>query len=145
MARTPSKQTDAKRLLASGKTMTPQVKAREAKSNPKDLFNSNMPDENPFQTMYQRTIGSVQQPNRYRPLTTDGRRSVDQEVAKREQHQRTNSQVQFSPYLNSNRKFGQYLGSEEPMFVTGMASNPCKLKCSLTDRRQTTRWLRGCA
>lgn len=65
MARTPNKQTDAKRLLSS-KTLTPQLKARVEKPNPKDLFNSNMPDENPFQTMYQRTIGSAQ-PNRYRP------------------------------------------------------------------------------
>ena len=102
-----------------------------SKGRQEDLFNSGMPDESPFKTMYQATIGT---PHRAATAVGNGRRA-----SQTPQH---NNKLKAQPGGNggkfsksvqkleafnatSNRKFGQYEGPEGPK-ESIWGGSPCK-------------------
>ena len=104
MYKSPEKSNTEKRLLAGKKSKTPGLKGGPNQPATKDMFDNSVPEDNPFQTMYQRTIGSTAQHTRQRPQTAD--KKVFAKVQQDGKLKTADSAANLSPYLAPNRRFG---------------------------------------
>ena len=111
-----------------------------------DLYNTGMPGDNPFQTMYQATMGRAQ--------TASGQRTTSQTPALKSSKaanmagqsrfansaSKSQAKMSMTAKREQNRRFGEYHG-EDGIEVNGpnqaiWDSSPCKLTCA-SDKSRT--------
>ena len=107
-----------------------KLSSSHQKYRQEDLFNSGMPDESPFKTMYQATIGTP-----HRTATAVGNSRRASQTPQHNNMLQTPQQKggKFSKSMQkleafnatSNRKFGQYEGPEGPK-ESIWGGSPCK-------------------
>ena len=129
-----------------------------------DLYNTGMPGDNPFQTMYQATMGSAQKPARAQTAAV-GKRNMSHTPAPKSTKMnegwaydtsKSAAKLAMTAKREQSRKFGAYHGEDGLDPGSGSQQiwqgNPCKynlscphllfrLLCSLW----TPHWLPGCA
>ena len=128
-----------KRPASTNKLSNPHAAFSPTKTQD-DFYNSGMPGENPFMSMYQATI-SAQGATRAQTSHGGARHKTPIQRSQKAHHatpgagRNTKSESKFGTILKheQSRKFGEYEGGEaaEALFAPGIwGESPCKLQLS---------------